>query len=166
MILTNKFIFLLSLAGSSFAAPLVENEATKYEKRDIVNLDSRAAGVVPDSVTCGTVTIPRAKILDALTASFTPAFSDPSDNNPDGKEYPAFYGNKGSDRSGKTISVLSFAAARTSVFPQSTVHYSTLTDLTSCEKGTSSRNTIGAASWTQENVEGYVAVTLFSSLPS
>jgi hypothetical protein len=166
MILTNKFLFLLSVAASSFAAPLVENDATKYEERDIVNLESRAAGVVPDSVTCGTVTIPRAKILNALTASFTPAFSNPSANNPNGKQYPAFYGNKGKDRNGRTISVLSFAAARTSVFPQSTVLCSTLTNLTSREKGTSSWNTLGAASWTHENVDEYVTVTLFSSLPS
>jgi predicted HTH transcriptional regulator len=138
MILTNKFLFLLSVAASSFAAPLVENDAIKYEERDIVNLHSRNAGVVPDSVTCGTVTIPKAKILDALTASRTPGLSDSSVNNPDGKEYPAFYGNKGTDGRGKTGSVLSFAAARKSVFPQSAVTCSTLTDLNSREKGTSS----------------------------
>jgi hypothetical protein len=122
MILTNKFIFLLSVAASAFAAPLVGNDATQYEERDIVNLESRAGRGIPDSVTCGTVTFPKASIVDALMASYTPAKSNPSSNNPQGKTYPDYFGNKnGRDKNGKDIKVLSFAAARALVFPKSTV---------------------------------------------
>lgn len=39
MILTKKKN-LLSVAATSFAAPLVENNATKYKERDIANLNS------------------------------------------------------------------------------------------------------------------------------
>jgi hypothetical protein len=100
-----QLALLFGLVARSFAAPLAEIDVARAEERDVVNLESRAAGTVPASVECGGVKLTRTQILAALTASFNPAKSNKD------KTYPAYYGNKGTDASKRPISVLTNPAA-------------------------------------------------------
>jgi hypothetical protein len=89
----------------------LQKQTSQEPRRDVVNLESRAAGAIPASVDCGGVKLTRAQMLAALTASFNPAQINRR------KTYPVYYGNLGTDTSKNTMSVLTNPAAFASVLP-------------------------------------------------
>lgn len=105
MILSLSLTLVVGLVTSSFAAPLGSVNIAETRTREALDLGGRAAGTVPASVNCGGTSISRTQILNALNAAYRPG------QGLMGKQYPAFFGNRGRDAARRTISVLNDPAA-------------------------------------------------------